>query len=335
VIKAFKMPKAIKIKDRTSSITNAFVNGIIPAIKPTDEEVLEALKILEQDVNDVRCVYCGDKMTEWDHLFPLVVDKKDTGYITEIKNLVPACSKCNQSKGNKYWKDWMIGDATQSPKNRNVKDLGKKIKLLENYESWGELKPYDLKTIVGEELWKKHWENYELIIKNIEESTPVMNEIKVKLDNAILGKYKRNINVKIDKPINSEVVNIENLTRDNIYEIVSKEMGKIIDKKKFTISNINSTETWTFDIKENKEFIDRIIALYDNFEKELHILIMNEDFVRRKKQEFKYNKSKRLYYFRQNMKKGKYSFSGIDLEECLVKVVKLEKYEDNKRLEQS
>lgn len=85
MIEAFKMPKAIKIKDRTSSITNAFINGIIPALRPTDDEILEALKILKQDVNDVRCVYCGEKMTEWDHFFPLVENKKETGYITEIK----------------------------------------------------------------------------------------------------------------------------------------------------------------------------------------------------------------------------------------------------------
>ena len=31
----FKMPVPVKIKGRTSSITNAFVNGIIPVIEPT------------------------------------------------------------------------------------------------------------------------------------------------------------------------------------------------------------------------------------------------------------------------------------------------------------
>ena len=114
----FNMPNPVTIMGRSSSITNSFVNGIIPVIEPTESEIREALKILEQNEDDVRCVYCGDKKTEWDHLHPLIINKKHTGYITEIANLVPACGKCNQSKGNSNWKDWMISNAEKSPKTR-------------------------------------------------------------------------------------------------------------------------------------------------------------------------------------------------------------------------
>ena len=67
------------------------------------------------DESNFRCSYCRDAASEWDHFRPLVKDKQPTGYITEIHNLVPACGKCNQSKGNKDWKTWMLGDAELSP----------------------------------------------------------------------------------------------------------------------------------------------------------------------------------------------------------------------------
>ena len=41
--KIFRMPTPVKITGRTSSITNAFVNGIIPVIEPTEEEIESAL----------------------------------------------------------------------------------------------------------------------------------------------------------------------------------------------------------------------------------------------------------------------------------------------------
>ncbi len=68
----FRMPTPMKIIGRSSSITNSFVNSIIPVIHPTDDEILEALFILGMDENSINCAYCGDKFTEWDHLRPLV-----------------------------------------------------------------------------------------------------------------------------------------------------------------------------------------------------------------------------------------------------------------------
>jgi 5-methylcytosine-specific restriction endonuclease McrA len=77
------------------------VNSIIPVIDPSDAEIEEALNILKMEANNVRCSYCGDKATEWDHLRPIVKNKRPTGYISEIANLVPACGKCNQSKSGR------------------------------------------------------------------------------------------------------------------------------------------------------------------------------------------------------------------------------------------
>jgi len=58
----------MSVMGRSSSITNAFINAIIPVIEPTEQEELESLRILEIDPRDIRCAYCGDKATEWDHL---------------------------------------------------------------------------------------------------------------------------------------------------------------------------------------------------------------------------------------------------------------------------
>jgi len=108
VLDVFMMPKTVNITGRSSSITNAFVNGIIPAIYPTEEEIMQSLEILGLDANDLRCAYCGDPATEWDHLRPLVKDKKPTGYISEIYNLVPVHLPNNalhlaQAGWDRYW----------------------------------------------------------------------------------------------------------------------------------------------------------------------------------------------------------------------------------------
>ncbi len=169
IMKVFKMPKPVSIMARTSSITNAFVNGIIPCIMPSENEVREALNLLDLNAEDLRCVYCGDKATEWDYLRPLVKNKRPTGYISEIYNLVPACGKCNQSKGNKDWREWMMSDAKLSPKTRNISDMEKKIERLNCYEKWKDIKPIDFEGIVGKEAWEKHWENCERLHKLMEE----------------------------------------------------------------------------------------------------------------------------------------------------------------------
>lgn len=150
----------MKITGRTSSITNAFVNSIIPVVEPTETEIRKSLRILGMSSENIECAYCGAVCSEWDHLRPLVADKKPTGYISEIRNLVPACGKCNQSKGNKNWRAWMKSTAKLSPASKKVPDLQARIDRLEKYESWGATK-VNIAEIVGKEDWSKHWENHE------------------------------------------------------------------------------------------------------------------------------------------------------------------------------
>jgi hypothetical protein len=104
-----------------------------------------------------RCSYCGDAASEWDHLRPLVKDQKPTGYISEIQNLVPACGKCNQSKGNKEWRSWIRSDAPKSPKARGIRQLDRYIEKLDQYSQWMTPTKVDFEQLVGEEMWAQHW----------------------------------------------------------------------------------------------------------------------------------------------------------------------------------
>ncbi|WP_206420437.1 HNH endonuclease [Lacinutrix jangbogonensis] len=174
----FKIPNAVSIKGRTSSITNSFINGVIPIIQPNEKEIDEVLNIFNLSKDKVECVYCGDKSTEWDHLQPLIKNKRFTGFITEIQNLVPACGKCNQSKGNRNWFDWIYSSAKQSPYSRQISDIDERAKRIRNFENWKKTTNINFQDVVGNEKWKEYENLYQKIIKSIEECQIVSNEIK-------------------------------------------------------------------------------------------------------------------------------------------------------------
>lgn len=180
----FRMPKPVKITGRSSSITNSFISSIIPVVYPTGDEVLQALTILGMTSETFQCAYCGSAATEWDHLRPLVIGKKPTGYISEIHNLVPSCGKCNQSKGNRPWREWMLSNSALSPTVRGVKDVGSRIERLEAYEMWREPTHLDFSEIAGKELWSKHWENWKRVQSIMCESQEIANEINERLARA-------------------------------------------------------------------------------------------------------------------------------------------------------
>ena len=185
-LQLFRMPTPMKITGRSSSITNSFINSIIPVIMPTNDEVKEALEILGMDRNNFKCSYCGDVVSEWDHLRPLVLDKRPTGYVSEIHNLVPACGKCNQSKGNKAWVSWVVSDAKLSPKSRGVKDIEKRIERLLAYEGWQEPTIIDFESIVGKEKWEQHWANWE----NVQSTMRQAQELATEINQTIVKSYE-------------------------------------------------------------------------------------------------------------------------------------------------
>ena len=175
---AFQMPSVQTMVSRKSSITNAFVNAIIPVAIPTHGEIEAALKILKMDPNDVRCSYCGDVSSEWDHLRPLVLNRRPTGFVSEIANLVPACGKCNQSKGNKHWRTWMLSNAPRSPTGRHIANTPERVARLEAYERWREPTKIDFSRSVGKEAWEEYWALCEEVIAELARCQVVADSLR-------------------------------------------------------------------------------------------------------------------------------------------------------------
>jgi len=182
---AFRMPKPVKITGRTSTITNSFVNGIIPVITPSETEIIEVLEVLEISVDDVRCAYCGDRATEWDHFEPIVANKRPTGFISEISNLVPACGKCNQSKSGRPWREWILGPAAQSPKTRKVPGLEERINRLDRFERTFVRHRIEFESVVPRELWEAHWRNHDELHDMMRRSQETADQVRKAARNSV------------------------------------------------------------------------------------------------------------------------------------------------------
>ena len=183
--RAFSMPRGVTITFRTSSLTNAFAAAILPNIEPKTSEVAEVLHILEIDYDNLTCTYCGDKATEWEHLHPIVKGKFPTGYPSSIRNLVPSCSKCNQSKGGKEWRHWIVSTAPLSPKSRGVRDLDKRIARIEVYENWANCHPIPIREIVGEIAYVEYFGKLDHIVNEMQQAQRMANVLKTRISKAL------------------------------------------------------------------------------------------------------------------------------------------------------
>ena len=67
-----------------------------------------------KEANNYECIYCGKSYNESDltidHVHPRSMGGNDVTY-----NCVPACVKCNQSKGSQNWLDWFRGTFPPNP----------------------------------------------------------------------------------------------------------------------------------------------------------------------------------------------------------------------------
>ncbi len=157
-----KRRKLLKCTDRISTITNCFVQAIIPTDKGTPAEEDEAYRILGVDRQHMLCVYCGKDADQWDHFYSLVSRRGPSGYFDEIRNLVPCCAKCNSSKGGRKWREWMNSSAKDAPRARGITDqeLQDRTKNLEEFEKWGKVKSLPLealKRLAGKKEWRSYW----------------------------------------------------------------------------------------------------------------------------------------------------------------------------------
>ncbi|MBM4406775.1 MAG: HNH endonuclease [Chloroflexi bacterium] len=102
--------RPFSIAGRGSTISHAFASAIASVDKYDESAVDEAVRVLGQDPSrELVCVYCGDEAETWDHVFPLVRGTQYSGYGHVLGNLVPSCGKCNTSKRNKDWAEFVGG----------------------------------------------------------------------------------------------------------------------------------------------------------------------------------------------------------------------------------
>ncbi len=186
----FEMPSQVSPIGRMSSITNALVQAIVPCVAPSEAEVDRALTVLGMGRGEkCRCVYCGSKRTEWDHLRPLVKDRRPTGFITEIANLVPACGKCNQSKGAAKWRAWIAGSAAGAPLARGValRSVEESIARLEAYEVALPPEWIDFAATVGEAAFAAYWEHLESISAALRRCTDEGRGLRERINRRVLA----------------------------------------------------------------------------------------------------------------------------------------------------
>lgn len=105
-IKRMLRPYSI-LAQRKTTMTNAFVSAIAPTDRYDPSSVSEGMAALGQrDLEDLSCVYCGQRAETWDHVYPLVSNREPSGNGHTVGNLVPACRACNTAKGNREWVTW-------------------------------------------------------------------------------------------------------------------------------------------------------------------------------------------------------------------------------------
>ena len=171
------MPRKVNISGRTSTITNSFAQAIIPRIRPSEEEVQSALSVLGMSANNMECSYCGSAYELWDHLNPIVHNKRPTGFITEIANLIPSCKTCNESKSGSPWKQWLFGAAANSPGNRGVSDIKERAARIGNYEDILKPRKVEFERIVNASLWSDYWmerEEIELALRQAQTKADIV-----------------------------------------------------------------------------------------------------------------------------------------------------------------
>jgi hypothetical protein len=112
------------VQRRKTTINHAFASALAPCDDYDEARLARAMALLGQEnLNDLRCVYCGKEAETWDHLVGLVHRSQLHGYGHQIGNLVPCCRACNSRKGNKDWQAFLLSAIPDAVKRQQVKEL--------------------------------------------------------------------------------------------------------------------------------------------------------------------------------------------------------------------
>jgi hypothetical protein len=123
---------APKVPQRTTpgfafSIMNRALLECIAVRKFGAPEIAELLSFFGND--PPVCAFCGaEPIMRWDHLVSVT-----QGGDTVLGNMVPACSKCDDSKGHQPFDVWALGPAPGSPQSRGISDVGQRLEKIRQY----------------------------------------------------------------------------------------------------------------------------------------------------------------------------------------------------------
>lgn len=123
-IKKYLRPSTVM--GRKSTFANAFASALAPHDIYVPAEVADAMRDLGQDPDaELQCVYCGAEAATWDHVFNRVIKGDFSGHGHRVRNLVPCCRTCNESKGQKPWREFF--------ETRNPPDKEERIRRMEQF----------------------------------------------------------------------------------------------------------------------------------------------------------------------------------------------------------
>lgn len=138
------------------------------------------------------CSYCGDATSEWDHLFPLVRNKRPTGYIHEIRNLVPSCGRCNHSKSGRDWDVWFRAERGRSPTSRRIPELEQRFARLEQFVAWGELQPIPFAELAPDIELQGYWLALDRLQAEMAEAQKLADTLKPLMQASLDVKHRLN-----------------------------------------------------------------------------------------------------------------------------------------------
>ncbi len=166
------------IRKRKTTINHAFASAIAPVDKYDEVALDAALRILGQNPDDLRCVYCGSHADTWDHLIGLVKDEKLRGFGRQLGNLVPCCRACNSKKGSKDWEVYL----REMPLQNN--SFEEKSRLIASYLS----KATEVNLKRPEEMFPVEWKRYAEIKEEIFNLMREADEIAEKLNKVVASR---------------------------------------------------------------------------------------------------------------------------------------------------
>lgn len=163
-----------KLSSLATTVRRSFSLRMQPEDTTTESDIIEALGELGQSPKSICCIYCGKDAEIWDHFHALVVNKEAKIYESNVKNSVPSCGRCNESRQNRPWQEWIIRMKEQE-KWWGIKDgEEERHRLLRIYESSHAPIELEPENIYGAINLKRYEDIREKIIQLLKEADTIL-----------------------------------------------------------------------------------------------------------------------------------------------------------------